>query len=153
MSDNALKTKLVNDLTASMKNQDKTRTATLRMVLAAISVEEVSGKKAHFLTDAQIVTVLNREAKKRREAAEAYTDAGRTAQADEELAELAIIEEYLPAGLSEKEVDQIVSRAVSSVGATSVQDMGVVMKLVQPQVSGRFDGKTVANKVRAALGG
>ena len=143
MSDNALKTKLVNDLTASMKNQDKTRTATLRMVLAAISVEEVSGKKAHFLTDAQIVTVLNREAKKRREAAEAYTDADRTAQA----------EEYLPAGLSEKEVDQIVSRAVSSVGATSVQDMGVVMKLVQPQVSGRFDGKTVANKVRAALGG
>lgn len=150
-----LKDRLQSDLTDSIKARDDIRSGTIRMVLAAVSTEEVSGKQARELTDEDIVTVLGREAKKRREAAQAYDDAGRAELADKERAELAVIEGYLPAQMSEEEVRAIVDAAVTEVAAGGVEGgaaMGAVMKIVQPKVKGRADGSQVASMVKSALG-
>jgi uncharacterized protein len=137
-----------------MKSRDEVRTATLRMVLAAVSTEQVSGKSARELTDEEVVTVLTREVKKRREAAAAFADAGRPETAERERAEEAVLAEYLPAALSSDELDALVAGAVGAAaeqGARGPAAMGVVMKIVQPQVKGRADGADVARRVRAAL--
>lgn len=150
-----LKDRLQSDLTDSIKARDDIRSGTIRMVLAAVSTEEVSGKQARELTDEDIVTVLGREAKKRREASQAYDDAGRAELADKERAELAVIEGYLPAQMSEEEVRAIVDAAVTEVAAGGVEGgaaMGAVMKIVQPKVKGRADGSQVASMVKSALG-
>ena len=150
-----LKQTLQSDLTTSMKARDEVTSATIRMVLTAITNEEVSGKQARELTDEDVLTVLGREAKKRREAAEAYTAANRPELADREEAELAVIARYLPQQLDEAEVQAIVDAAVAEVsasGATGGAAMGAVMKIVQPQVKGRADGGMVAAKVKSALG-
>lgn len=149
-----LASRLKSDLTAAMKSRDEVRTATLRMVLAAISTEQVSGKSARELTDDEVVTVLTREVKKRREAAAAFADAGRPETAERERAEEAILAEYLPAALSSDELDALVAGAVGAAaeqGARGPAAMGAVMKIVQPQVKGRADGADVARRVRAAL--
>ena len=125
------------------------------MVLTAITNEEVAGKEHRELSDDDVVTVLGREAKKRREAAEAYDGASRPELADRERAELAVIQGYLPQALDEAEVRAIIDDAVAQVtatGATGGAAMGQVMKLVQPQVKGRADGGQVAALVKAALG-
>lgn len=150
-----LKQTLQSDLTTSMKARDEVTSATIRMVLTAITNEEVSGKQARELTDDDVLTVLGREAKKRREAAEAYTSANRPELADREEAELAVIARYLPQQLDEAEVRTIVDAAVAEVtasGATGGAAMGAVMKIVQPQVKGRADGGMVASLVKSALG-
>jgi uncharacterized protein YqeY len=124
------------------------------MVLAAITNEEVSGKEARVLNDQDMVTVLNREAKKRKEAATAYDDAKRPELADKERAELGIIQAYLPAALSDEDLAKIIADAVAEVaasGATGPSAMGAVMKIVSPQVSGRADGGAVAAAVKSAL--
>ena len=124
------------------------------MVLAAITNEEVSGKEARVLNDQDMITVLNREAKKRKEAATAYDDAKRPELADKERAELGIIQAYLPAALSDEDLAKIISDAVAEVaasGATGPSAMGAVMKIVSPQVSGRADGGAVAAAVKSAL--
>jgi uncharacterized protein YqeY len=113
-----LKDRLQSDLTESIKARDEVRSGTIRMVLSAITNEEVSGKEARELTDDDVITVLGREAKKRREAAEAYDDAGRAELADKERAELVVIEGYLPAQMSDEELTAIVEAAVSEVAAT-----------------------------------
>jgi len=126
----------------------------LRMVLAAITNEEVSGKEARVLNDQDMITVLNREAKKRKEAATAYDDAKRPELADKERAELGIIQAYLPAALSDEDLAKIIADAVAEVaasGATGPSAMGAVMKIVSPQVSGRADGGAVAAAVKSAL--
>lgn len=149
-----LKTSLQHSLTEAIRAKDSTRVATIRMVLAAITNEEVAGKEARQLSDQEIITVLSREAKKRKEAATAFTDAQRPELADRELAELAVIQEYLPAALSEVELATIISIAVQDVanaGQTGPSAMGAVMKLVTPQVAGRADGSQVAQAVKAAL--
>ena len=149
-----LKDRLQSDLTASIKARDEMKSGTIRMVLAAITTEEVSGKEARQLTDDDVITVLGREAKKRKEAAEAYDDAGRPELADKERAELVIIEAYLPAQMSEDEVRAIVEAAVAEVAASGAEGgkaMGAVMKIVQPQVKGRADGSQVAALVKSAL--
>lgn len=151
MSD--LKDRLQNDLTAAMKARDELRTATLRMALTAIKNEEVSGGAARELDDAEVLKVLAREGKKRRESAEAYANAGRQELADREVAEGAVIEEYLPAQLSDEELATLVAAAVAEAGATSPQQMGAVMKLVTPKVAGRAEGGRVAAAVKAALTG
>jgi uncharacterized protein YqeY len=151
----ALKDQLQADLTTAIKSRDEVTAATIRMALTAITTEEVSGKEARALSDDDVLTVLGREAKKRREAAEAYDAAARPELADRERAELAVIARYLPQPLSEAEVQAIVDAAVAEAtagGAAGGQAMGAVMKLVQPQVKGRFDGGAVAAMVRAALG-
>ena len=138
-----------------MKARDELTVATLRMVLTAITSEEVSGKQARELTDDDVLTVLGREAKKRRESAEAYDTAKRPELADRERAELSAIAKYLPESMSEAEVKAVVDAAVAQVaagGATGQAAMGAVMKLVQPQVKGRADGGQVAALVRGALG-
>ena len=149
-----LKEQLHTDLTAAIKAKDSLPSGTLRMVLAAITNEEVSGKEARVLNDQDMITVLNREAKKRKEAATAYDDAKRPELADKERAELGIIQAYLPAALSDEDLAKMSADAVAEVatsGATGPSAMGAVMKIVSPQVSGRADGGAVAAAVKSAL--
>lgn len=149
-----LKEQLHTDLTAAIKAKDSLTSGTLRMVLAAITNEEVSGKEARVLNDQDMITVLNREAKKRKEAATAYDDAKRPELADKERAELGIIQAYLPDALSDDDLAKIIADAVAEVaasGATGPSAMGAVMKIVSPQVSGRADGGAVAAAVKSAL--
>ena len=149
-----LKEQIHTDLTAAIKAKDSLTSGTLRMVLSAITNEEVSGKEARVLNDQDMITVLNREAKKRKEAATAYDEAKRPELADKERAELEIIQAYLPAALSDEELAKIIASAVAEVsasGATGPSAMGAVMKIVSPQVSGRADGGAVAAAVKSAL--
>ncbi|MEV0198712.1 GatB/YqeY domain-containing protein [Nonomuraea sp. NPDC050691] len=147
----ALKDKLKADLTASLKARDEVRLRTIRMALAAVNVEEVAGKEARELSDDEVVKVLTKESKKRREAAEAFRGAGRAEQADAELAEMAVLEEYLPAQLTDEELQALVDEAVAETGAAGPQAMGQVMKAVNPKVAGRAEGGRVAAAVRARL--
>jgi len=149
-----LKAQLRADLTVSIKARDELKSATLRMVLTAITNEEVAGKEAKVLTDDDVLTVLAREGKKRRESAAAYTEANRPELAERENAELKIISQYLPEQLSDAEIEAIVVTAVDQVagsGATGGAAIGAVMKIVQPQVKGRADGGVVAGMVKKAL--
>lgn len=150
-----MKSRLQADLTTAMKARDELTASTLRMVLTAITNEEVAGKEHRELTDDDVVTVLGREAKKRRESAEAFDDAGRPELAERERAELGVLAGYLPQALGDDELAAIVAAAVEQVQASGAQGgaaMGAVMKLVQPQVRGRADGGQVAALVKAALG-
>jgi uncharacterized protein len=150
----ALKETLQADVKAAMLSKDTIALSTLRMILAAITNEEVSGKEARELTDQDIVTVLNREAKKRREASAAYIEANRPELAEVEENELSVIKKYLPEELSTAELESIVTAAIaaaSSSGQTGPSAMGSVMKIVQPQVAGRADGSQVANLVKQLL--
>lgn len=150
----SLKDQIQSDLTEAIRAKDQLRSGTLRMVLAAITNEEVSGKEAKTLNDQELITVLNREAKKRKEAATAYVDAKRQDLADKENAELEVIQTYLPEALSEEQLAKIIADAVAQVtgsGQSGPSAMGAVMKLVTPQVTGRADGGQVAAAVKAAL--
>ena len=149
----ALKEKLQNDLTEAMRARDEVRSATIRMILTAVKNEEVSGKEARELNDQEVITVLSREAKKRREAAEAFEQAGAADRAANEKAEGAIIAEYLPAQLSESEIKDLISAAIKETGAAGPQQMGLVMKSIQPKIAGRADGGLVSSLVKAALSG
>lgn len=150
----ALKDQLHADLTTSMKARDALRTSTLRMVLTAITNAEVSGKEVRELSDDDVLTVLGAEAKKRREAAQAFADGDRPELAEKETAEAAILAEYLPAQLGADEIAAIVTAAVESAGAAGegMRAMGKVMGIVSPQVKGRADGGAVAAEVKRQLG-
>ena len=148
-----LKDRLQNDLTASMKARDELTTSTLRMVLTAIGNEEVAGKAARALSGEEELKVLAREAKKRREAAEAFRSGGAADRAERELAEEQVLAAYLPAQLSDEELQALVAEAVAETGASGPQAMGAVMKAVGPKVAGRAEGGRVAAAVRAALAG
>ena len=149
----ALKDQLRADLTTSMKARDELTTATLRMLLTAVGNEEVAGKAARTLSDDEVLKVVAREAKKRREAATAFGDAGRADRAERELAEERVLTAYLPAQLSDDELAALVRDAVATTGAQSPRDIGAVMKAVVPVVAGRADGGRVSEAVRAALAG
>jgi uncharacterized protein YqeY len=149
----ALKEKLQNDLTEAMRARNEVRSSTIRMVLTAIKNEEVSGKEARELSDAEVITVLSREAKKRREAAEAFEQAGAKDRAEMEKAEGVVIAEYLPVQLSESEIREMINAAIAETGATGPQQMGLVMKSIQPKIAGRADGGVVSSLVKAALSG
>ena len=148
----SLKARLQADLTASMKARDELTTATLRMALTAVGNEEVAGKVARELSDEEVLKVLAREAKKRREAADAFTSGGRADRAARELAEGAVLDGYLPAQLSDEELTELVQQAVEESGAAGPQAMGAVMKAVGPKIGGRAEGGRVAAAVRTALG-
>lgn len=151
-----LKQRLQDDLTAAMRARDELASATLRMALTAVTNEEVAGKEARALSDDDIVAVLGREAKKRKEAATAFDDAGHADRADRERAELAVLEAYLPEQLDDAAVTAIVEAAVAEVvasGQSGPSAMGAVMKLVQPQIRGRADGGRVSAMVKAILAG
>ncbi len=146
-----LKAQLKADLTTAMKGRDELSTATLRMLLTAVSTEEVSGSSARELTDDEVLKVIGREAKKRREAAEAFGAAGRTEQAAREVAEESVLNRYLPSQLSDDELTALVTDAVRESGATEPRQMGQVMKLLTPKTAGRADGKRHSDEVRRQL--
>ena len=146
-----LKETLQADLTEAIRSRDELTSGTIRMILAAIQVEEVAGKEAKTLSEDEVITVLSREAKKRREAAEAFADAGRADKAETEKAEGEIITAYLPAQLSDAELDALIAAAIAQVGAAGPQDMGKVMGVLKPQIAGKADGALVSSLVKAAL--
>jgi uncharacterized protein YqeY len=146
-----LKARLQADLTTAMKARDELTTATVRMALTAVSTEEVAGKAARTLSDDEVLRVLTKEAKKRREAAEAFAGAGRVELAERERAEETVLSRYLPAQLSDDELAGLVRAAIDDAGATEPRQMGAVMKIVSPQVAGRADGRRVSDEVRRQL--
>jgi hypothetical protein len=146
-----IKDQLRADLTTSMKARDETRTRTLRMTLTSISNEEVSGSVAHDLTDDEVIKILTREAKRRREAATAFADAGREEQAAAERAEERVLADYLPAQLDDDELAAMVAIAIAESGASGPTGIGQVMKLITPRVAGRAEGSRVAALVRSQL--
>jgi uncharacterized protein YqeY len=148
-----LKARLRSDLTAAMKGRDELTTATLRMVLTAVSTEEVAGTQARELTDAEVLRVLTREAKKRREAADAFVAGGRPERAERERAEGEVLERYLPVPLSDAEIADLVRAAIAETGAENVRQMGAVVKAVQARADGRAEGKRIADEVRRQLAG
>jgi len=148
----ALKDRLRDDLSAAIKARDEVRTRTLRMALTAVTNEEVAGKKARELSDEDIVKVLAREAKKRREAAEAFAGAGRAEQAAAERAEGEVINGYLPAQLPDEELAELVATAIAETGAAGPRAMGQVMKVVRPKVGDRAEGGRIAAEVKRQLG-
>jgi uncharacterized protein YqeY len=148
-----LKETLKSDLTEAIRSSNKVVSGTIRMVLTAITNEEVSGKEARVLTEDEIITVLSREAKKRREAADEFAKAGRTDKAADEKAEGEVIAKYLPAQLSEDDIKKLIAAAVASTGAAGPGDMGKVMGAIKPQIAGKADGALVSSLVKAALAG
>lgn len=151
-----LKARLRSDLTEAMKSKDKLRTATLRMLLAAVQNEEVSGKQARELTDEEVIKVLARESKKRGESAEIYTQNGRGELAAEEHAEARIIDEYLPTPLSDAEVVDVVDTALAQVAEQlgerpSAKHMGLVMKAATAIAAGKADGSRLSTAVKERL--
>ncbi|MGP3980535.1 GatB/YqeY domain-containing protein [Streptomyces sp. KR80] len=149
-----LKAKLQDDLTAAIKARDELRSSTLRLTLSAITTAEVAGKTARELSDDEVQKVIAREAKKRREAAEAFTQGGRADQAERERAEGEVLAEYLPKQLSDEELGAIVAEAVKEAavaGAEGPRAMGAVMKIVNPKVAGRAEGGRVAAEVKRLL--
>lgn len=148
-----LKTTLQRDLHTAIREQDKVRSATLRMALTSLTNAEVAGKTPRELSDADVVAVLGKEAKRRREAASAYTDAGRPELVEREEAELAVLEGYLPAQLDDAELDEMAQAGVAETGARGMQQMGQVMKVLRPRVAGQAEGGRVAAAVRRALEG
>ena len=146
-----LKTQLETDMRAALKSKDKVTLGTLRMVLTAIKNEEVSGASAHELSDDEVVKVLTRQAKQRREAAEAFREGGRAEQAEAELAEEAVIKRYLPEQLGVEQITELVRTTIADGGFAGPGDMGKVMKAVKPKITGRADGKVVADIVKREL--
>ena len=148
-----LKDRLRSDLTTAIRGRDEVATATLRMALAAITTEEVAGSDARELSDDEVVRVLARESKKRREAAEAFGSAGREELAERELAEGTVLERYLPTQLDDAAVSAFVAAAIAETGASGMQQMGAVMRVAQQKAAGRADGKRLSTEVRRQLSG
>jgi uncharacterized protein YqeY len=147
-----LKDRLESDLHTAMKSRDELVTSTLRMAITAVRNAEVEGKQARQLDDAEVLAVLTRETKKRREAATAFADAGRAEQAERERAEEGVLLGYLPAQLSDEELADLVTQALAGVGASGKAAMGQAMKAAQAAVAGRAEGGRVAAEVRRQLG-
>lgn len=150
-----LKQRLQDDLTAAIKGRDELRSATLRLTLSAVTTEEVAGKTARALSDAEVEKVIAREAKKRREAAEAFAQGGRAEQAQRERDEGEVLAEYLPKQLTDDELNAIVEAAVreaTAAGAEGPRAMGAVMKIANPKIAGRAEGGRVAAAVKRLLG-
>ena len=146
-----IKEQLRSDLTEAIRGRDVVTSDTIRMVLTAITNEEVSGKTARQLSDAEVTTVLSREAKKRREASEAFDAGSRPERAAQERAEGEVIAKYLPSQLSETELAQLITAAIAETGASGAAGMGLVMKVLSPKIAGKADGGAVSAAVKAAL--
>ncbi len=144
------------DLVAAMKDRDELTRSTLRMAIAAIKNEQVAGKEARTLEQGEVITVLNREVAKRRDSAEAYTAGNRPELAERELAEIEILQRYLPAALTDAELDELVAAEVAAAAQAlgeqpSTKQMGLIIKAVNAKAAGRAEGAKVAAKVKAAL--
>ncbi|GGQ89604.1 GatB/YqeY domain-containing protein [Streptomyces asoensis] len=151
-----LKSKLQEDLNAAIRERDELRSSTLRLTLTAITKEEVAGKEKRELSDDEVLKVITKEAKKRREAADAFAQGGRAESAERETAEGELLATYLPKQLSEDELNEIVAQAVAeakAAGAEGPRAMGAVMKIVNPKVAGLAEGGRVAAVVKKLLAG
>ena len=144
-----LKNRLQDDMKTALKSKDKDRLGTIRLILAAVKQREVDERID--LDDAAIITVLDRMAKQRRESISQFQNAGRTDLADKEEFELAVIQSYLPAALSDAELDQLIEAAMTESGASSIRDMGKVMALIKPKAQGRADMTALSARVKARL--
>ena len=144
-----LKTRILDDVKAAMKAQDKPRLATLRLITAAIKQREVDERTE--MDDAQVLSVLEKMIKQRRDSITQYEKAGRQELADQEKSEIAIIEDYMPEGLSEEEILAMVETAITETGAASIRDMGKVMGLLKPQLQGRADMGKVGGLIKQKL--
>ena len=151
MSESSLKDQLGSAVKDAMRNKDKIRLVTLRMAQAAIKQIEIDERRE--LSDEDVLKVLDKMLKQRRDAASQYDEAGRGELGDKERAEMAIIEEFMPAALAEDDLDSLIRMAISATGAQGMQDMGRVMNELRPQVLGRVDMGHLSKKVRAALAG
>jgi uncharacterized protein YqeY len=147
----SIKESLRADLTEAIRGRNEITSSTIRMVLTAITNEEVAGKEARVLSDDEVITVLSREAKKRREASEAFESAGRADKAALEKAEGEVIAKYLPAQLGIDEIKKMIADAIASTGAAGPADMGKVMGAVKPLIAGKADGSVVSTLVKEAL--
>ena len=150
MADSELKQRITDDMKSAMRAKEKQRLGVIRLILAAIKQREVDERIE--LDNAQVLAVLDKMLKQRRDSIEQYNNAGRTELADIELFEVDIIQAYMPAALSEAELDAMVQEIVSAVGASTMQDMGKVMAQLKPKVQGRADMGQVSQKVKAAIG-
>lgn len=154
----SLEQQIHTDMVAAMRAKDKDLTTTLRMAIAALKKEKVAGDVARELTEEEETAVLQREVRARKDSAQAYTDGGRAELAEKELREAEVISKYLPAMLTDEELDGVVAEEIAALEAANgarptMQQMGMVIKAVNARVSGRAEGKTVAAKVKAALAG
>ena len=147
----SIKAQLKLDLTEAIRSRNEIVSGTIRMVLTAITNEEVAGKEARQLSDEEVITVLSREAKKRREAAEAFADAGRADKVTLEKAEGEVIAKYLPAQLTEADIAAMIAEAIAATGAAGPADMGKVMGAIKAKIAGKADGSVVSSLVKAAL--
>ena len=147
----SIKEQLRLDLTEAIRSRDEVVSGTIRMVLSAITNEEVAGKEARVLSDDEVITVLSREAKKRREASEAFEAAGRADKATLEKAEGEVIAQYLPAQLTVDDIKTMIAHAIASTGAAGPSDMGKVMGAIKPLIAGKADGSVVSTLVKEAL--
>ena len=147
-----LKDRIADDMRAAMKSRDQVRVSTLRMLMAAVKNAEVQGAQARELSDSEVLDVVGREAKRRKEAIEAYSGAGRDDLVDKETAELGVLRGYLPEALSDEELARLVDEAITEAGASTPKQMGEVMKVLMPKVRGRADGAAVSAMVKQKLG-
>jgi uncharacterized protein YqeY len=147
----SIKAQLKLDLTEAIRSRNEIVSGTIRMVLTAITNEEVAGKEARQLSEDEVIAVLSREAKKRREAAEAFADAGRADKATHEKAEGEVIAKYLPAQLTEADITAMIAEAIAATGAAGPADMGKVMGAIKAKIAGKADGSVVSSLVKAAL--
>jgi uncharacterized protein YqeY len=146
------KSRLQNDLTESIRARDELRSSTLRLTLTAVTNEEVAGKEARELSDDEVLKIVVREAKKRREAAEAFDQGNRPEQAARERAEGEILAEYLPKQIDDAELKSIVAAAIAELGVSGPSAMGQVMKVVRPKIGDRAEGGRIAAEIKGQLG-
>jgi len=151
MTDSALKQRLTEDMKAAMRSKDKPRLGVVRLVLAAIKQREVDERID--LDDTQVLAVLDKMVKQRRDSVKQFEDAGRQELAEQESYEISVLQEYLPAALDEAELDALIAAAMDSAGAESMKDMGKVMAVLKPQVQGRADMSVVSQKIKQRLAG
>ena len=151
MADSALKQQLTEDMKSAMRAKDKQRLGVIRLALAAIKQREVDERIE--LDDTQVLAVIDKMVKQRRDSAQQYTDANRPELAEQENYEIGVLQEYLPAALDEAELDALITKAIADSGASSMKEMGQVMGLLKPQVQGRADMGAVSQRIKALLGG
>ena len=149
MSDTSLKTRINDDVKSAMRNKDKERLGVLRLVTAAIKQREVDERIE--LSDEQIVSVLEKMLKQRKDSIEQFEKAGRNELAEKEAFEITIIQEYMPAQLSEAEIDALIDEAVTASGASSMKEMGKVMGILKPKLAGRADMSKVSQTIKQKL--
>jgi uncharacterized protein YqeY len=151
MADSELKSRIIEDMKAAMRAKEKDRLGVIRLILAAIKQREVDERIE--LDNTQVLAVLDKMVKQRRDSIEQYSNAGRDELAAKEQAEVEIIQQYMPSELSDAELEKLIQESVAALGANGMQDMGKVMAELKPKVQGRADMGKVSQKVKAAIGG